>query len=1098
MFCDFIASMGCKFLGCVRMRFKWGLSIVGLVLLSVCARAADGPVLQPPADWVKPAIIDFTPSKLAKDAPTAVLLHDIQVRFQPDVTAFYSEIVTKAQTAQGLGVIGSVSLPWDPATQRLIVHKLKVIRGGKDVDYLASGPGFLTLRRETRLEAATLDGALTATTQLEGLEVGDILDLAYTIEYVDPIMKGYVQSDFGLNEGPLHRSRLRYIWPSSMKVNWRALDHAPNLVVRSRDGLTEAVLEREDPVDPIPPKGAPYRYLRGPELQLGNFAGWSDVSALLSGEFTEAEVSAPDSALMAEVKAIATRTADPRERAEAALTLVQDKVRYVLLALDGGGLKPAPADLTWTRRFADCKGKTVMLLAMLHALGIEAEPALVSSGAGDGLDQRLPMLEAFDHVLVRATIDGRVYWLDGTRTGDRVLDKIRTPGFLWALPVRAAGGELIRLEPQDLDQPVSEMSIRLDATSGLTLPASAHGELVLRGDAAIFLDRSFASLPPDKLEAALKRYWHQRYDEISVESATLRFDPVAQEARMVMDGEATLDWRTGGGYEVPDMAFEKPDFLRQPGPDSDAPYAVDYPYDNRFALTILLPNNGQGYRFIGPQFDEVRAGARWTRHLAIDKGVFSANSELRTVVLEFPASDAEADAKRLGELGGLAVRVAPGQGIRTTPTERAALEASTPQTVEQYIVRGNAFLDEGKYDQALADFDKAVTMEPGSSAAWAHRALTWAWKGETDKAQADADESLRLDPRQLVAFHARGLAALKAKHWSDAVAGFSGALEIDGGDLFSLSRRAEASLHLYDSRRALQDADAGLAVDPDQMILIAHKCTALTELGRREEAAALARQLISDHPDNGYALLWGAEKLQHAGYQEEAWGVIDKAVSLKPNAEALVTRADMHTLDDPERGAKDARKALELGGKTKEALRTLTRLNYWSGNYAEALRWGKQALESNPDDDAVHVLIAALHHALGDDAVAASDYAKARTAAGADGEALFRLCWSEATAGFDLPGAMGDCDAALRAWPNYPPALAGRGFLLLRQGHDEEAVTAFEAALAVRPSSAAALYGRSLAERHLGRVEAADRDSGEAIRWETDVADWYRHYGVPN
>ena len=42
----------------------------------------------------------------------------------------------------------------------------------------------------------------------------------------------------------------------------------------------------------------------------------------------------------------------------------------------------------------------------------------------------------FDHILVRAVVDGRTYWLDGTRVEDRDLSTIRPPSFDWALPVR--------------------------------------------------------------------------------------------------------------------------------------------------------------------------------------------------------------------------------------------------------------------------------------------------------------------------------------------------------------------------------------------------------------------------------------------------------------------------------------------------------------------------------------------------------------------------------------------------------------------------------------------------------------------------------------
>jgi transglutaminase-like putative cysteine protease len=51
-------------------------------------------------------------------------------------------------------------------------------------------------------------------------------------------------------------------------------------------------------------------------------------------------------------------------RAEAALALVQDRVRYVALAMGAGGYVPADAAETWSRRYGDCKGKTALLLVV--------------------------------------------------------------------------------------------------------------------------------------------------------------------------------------------------------------------------------------------------------------------------------------------------------------------------------------------------------------------------------------------------------------------------------------------------------------------------------------------------------------------------------------------------------------------------------------------------------------------------------------------------------------------------------------------------------------------------------------------------------------
>ena len=116
--------------------------------------------------------------------------------------------------------------------------------------------------------------------------------------------------------------------------------------------------------------------------------------------------------MRAEIDHIRALLPDPKRRAEAALHLVQDKVRYLYLSASTGGYVPAAADETWSRRFGDCKGKTVLLLALLHGLGLDAIPVLVSTSEGDGLDAQVPTIGRFNHVMVRLQLDGHFYWLE--------------------------------------------------------------------------------------------------------------------------------------------------------------------------------------------------------------------------------------------------------------------------------------------------------------------------------------------------------------------------------------------------------------------------------------------------------------------------------------------------------------------------------------------------------------------------------------------------------------------------------------------------------------------------------------------------------------
>ena len=341
------------------------------------------------------------------------------------------ETAFRIGSSQGLAA-ASLALVWDPALNTLIIHRYRVIRDGTTIDLLGDGSKLTVARRETNLERATLDGQLTATYQPGDIRVGNIIDIAFTNTRHDPALGGRSQAVFGALAGmPIGRLHIRALWPSAKPVRWRA---GPGILAPKEErhgGEREFVVEAVNVTPPRPPRGAPLRFQAVNYIAASDMGSWRDVSKLMASLYAAASTLLPGGAIHAEAARIAAVSADPRVRALAALRLVEDQVRYVLLTIDDGGYVPAAAELTWSRRFGDCKGKTVPLLALLRELGIDAHPALVSTGAGDGLDRRLPMIGAFDYVVVAAAIGGRTYWLDGTRTGDRALEQIREQTQLW-------------------------------------------------------------------------------------------------------------------------------------------------------------------------------------------------------------------------------------------------------------------------------------------------------------------------------------------------------------------------------------------------------------------------------------------------------------------------------------------------------------------------------------------------------------------------------------------------------------------------------------------------------------------------------------------
>jgi hypothetical protein len=119
-----------------------------------------------------------------------------------------------------------------------------------------------------------------------------------------------------------------------------------------------------------------------------------------------------------------------------ALRFVQTNLRYLALSIGEGGLNPRPIETAWLSRYGDCKDAARLYVAMARRLGIECCPALVNTRTGEGLDQWLPTAAAFDHCIVRASIDGQYFWLDPTRrnqAGD--LQRLYRPYYGWALPL---------------------------------------------------------------------------------------------------------------------------------------------------------------------------------------------------------------------------------------------------------------------------------------------------------------------------------------------------------------------------------------------------------------------------------------------------------------------------------------------------------------------------------------------------------------------------------------------------------------------------------------------------------------------------------------
>lgn len=1058
------------------------------------AGAADKPVMAPPATWVQPIPLPADDGK-ADGAPIKLLLTDEQIHFGSDGTTLYSEVALRIQTPQGLAA-GSISFPWNPDTDTLTVHKVRIRRAGKVIDVLAAGQTFTVIRRESNLENAVLDGVLTANIQPEGLQVGDVIDFAASLTRNDPALKGHREELVGGWGGiAVAKLHLETSWAGDPAVRWRSGGGAPPLRAHDAGGAHSVELAIDNLKPVVLASDAPARFRMLPQVEFSDFKDWSQVAALMVPLYQKASALPADGKLQGEIARIAAASSDPKARAQAALTLVQDRVRYVFLGMNDGGLVPADAEATWSRRFGDCKGKTALLLALLHGLGVAAEPVIVSSTGGDGLDQRLPMVAPFDHVLVRATIAGRVYWLDGTRTGDTDLDAIRVPGFEWGLPI-VANAALVRLVQQPLDRPEDDTRITLDASAGLTVPASAHVEVIYRGDGAMGLNLQLSALDPVSLDQALRKYWKGQYDFIDVKSTSASFDRKTGEEKLVLDGTAKMDWGYSR-YETDGSAMGyKANLTRPAGADQNAPYAVAFPSYSRTVETIVLPDGGKGFTISdGAEVTQTIGGTEFRRHATVTGGTATIDTSTRGIADEFPAAQGPAAEKALRDLAKQTVYVVEPVYYTKTKAEVDAAMAETPTTTSEYTTRGNMLMDHDRIDEAIADFDKALALNPKSASALADRGMARIYKGNDAAAQQDFDAAAAVDPRDPVVFRGRGTLAMKKQDYPAAIAAFTRSIELDPDNTYALYNRAAMYRANGDIDRGLADADRVIELQPSLVDAYLLRANIYRFNGDKLHALAQAEAVVKANPDSFYAYTVAGSI--YGSYHEtaEAMRVFDRSVQLHPSVETYLARMNARPKQDVAGRRADVEAALKIDPHSGQALSGKAKLSEGAGDYKGAIDTLTAALKFAPTD---FDLLAqrGMDYARSDQpALAERDYVAARAKAGSP-FALNNLCWTKATANVSLASALTDCDAALKSAPDEAGIQDSRGLVLLRLGRTDEAIAQYDKALAKAPTQSSSLYGRAVAEARKGDKDKSAADIAAATKADQNIAERFGDYGI--
>ncbi len=136
------------------------------------------------------------------------------------------------------------------------------------------------------------------------------------------------------------------------------------------------------------------------------------------------------------------------------------------------------------------------------------------------------------------------------------------------------------------------------------------------------------------------------------------------------------------------------------------------------------------------------------------------------------------------------------------------------QTADDYVKRGWASANKGEDDKAIADYTKALAIDPKNVNSYISRGAVWHAKGEDDKAIADYTKALAIDPKNVNSYINRGNAWHAKGEHDKAIADYTKALAIDPKNVNSYISRGAVWHAKGEYGKAITDYTKAVAIAP--------------------------------------------------------------------------------------------------------------------------------------------------------------------------------------------------------------------------------------------------------------------------------------------
>jgi tetratricopeptide (TPR) repeat protein len=759
------------------------------------------------------------------------------VRFENDGTGERDlSARIRVQTSAGADALKELVFGYRSPAEEINIRFVRVHKPGGTVANVATDPSTSVVKDVPIALAADAPAYASAKERhilVSSLQPGDILEYEIGTRITTPEAPGefWFQQDF-LDNAIVLDEELKIDLPQARAVVLKSTgfpygtSQSGGRVVYSWKHTNLTNRADNDPTSPE----ALARAAKFPDVQLTSFANWQQLARWYANLGKDRANPTPE--IRAKAQQLTAGRATDIEKIQALYDYISKSVRYVDIPLGLVGYQPHSAAEIFANQYADAKDEQVLLAAMLNAVGIPSDAALIPYVRK--LDVSVPSPAQLDHVIVAVPQASDLLWMDSTAevAPFRLLTSpLRDKS---ALVISADGAGKLAQTPQDPPF-LSTQKVEIDGHVGDLGKLVATVHYSLRGDMEFVLRRAFHTTP--------EAQWKDLGETI------LSLDGVRGNVISVKPGDP-LD--TSGPFEIA-IEFAEPNFLDwsaakarfalpmlTPGmPDlpqkSTQPIAIGSPLDVTTQLKLVLPD-----RFTS----QAPIGSSVSRDYAEFKSAYQFKDHTLTAARTLNFKMRALPASRAGDYQAFTRSVAAdeNQSLLVVNTEAArngenaasasgsaasnAAEASSvvvPQNArpDELLEAGSASLDAGNPRSALPLFRRAVVLDPQHQQAWNDVGLAYMQLGDLDSAIAAFRKQIEIDPSNEHSFDYLGVALERQEKYDDAADAYRHQIALSpldpvahgalGGLLLNQRRYAEAIPEL-DKATVLSPENAGLEI----------------------------------------------------------------------------------------------------------------------------------------------------------------------------------------------------------------------------------------------------------------------------------------------